>query len=87
MKKMKAQTKRLIDEHLKKARVKHTMFAPAGDSQIVAVATEELGEMAKELNDSYFSETTKEYFRHKKLAREEALDLVVVLIRFIEGDL
>lgn len=48
---MKQSTIKQINEHLAKARAKHTHFAPCGPMQVVSIATEELGEMAKEVND------------------------------------
>lgn len=85
---MKAITKRLIEEHLDKAREKHPCFTIEGIIQVPAIATEELGEMTKEINEAYFfrSKSAKKYLKHKQLAEEEAFDLIAVLIRFIEGD-
>jgi hypothetical protein len=82
---MKAKTKALIDEHLKKARKKHPRFVE-GIMHVPAIATEELGEMTKNINDAYYE--NNEIIRHKlvRCAKEEALDLIAVLIRFIEGD-
>ena len=88
---MKQSTIKQINEHLAKARAKHTHFAPCGPLQVVSLATEELGELSKEVNDwvnkpdmlsDWGTPECKEYLR----AKEEALDLVAVLIRFIEGD-
>lgn len=83
---MKARTIKLIDEHLEKARKKHPLFTIEGIIQIPAIATEELGEMTKEINDCYFSKTVSSQIKHKKLAQNEALDLIAVLVRFIEGE-
>ena len=74
-----------------KARAKHPHFAPCGPMQVVSISAEELGEIAKEINDwvdkpnmrcDWGTPECKEYLR----AKDEALDLVAVLIRFIEGD-
>lgn len=83
---MNERTKKLIDKHLEKARTKHPDFVAEGVIQIPSIATEELGEMCKEINEVYNSETVDDCVKHKKLAIEEALDLIAVLIRFIEGD-
>ena len=82
---MKAKTKTLIDEHLMHARKKHPCFVE-GLIQVPAIAAEELGEMVKEINDAYYE--NNEIIRQKlvKCAKDEALDLIAVLIRFIEGD-
>ncbi|MCQ2911833.1 MAG: hypothetical protein MJ244_06540 [Clostridia bacterium] len=82
---MKAKTKTLIDEHLRHARKKHPCFVE-GIMHIPAIAMEELGEMTKNINDSYYGNI--EIIRQKlvKCAKEEALDLIAVLIRFIEDD-
>lgn len=63
-----------IAEAVNKARSKHPKFTNSPE-QIVCIATEELGEMAQAIND-------------KKLdkAKLEALDLIAVLIRFVEED-
>lgn len=63
-----------INEHLKKARTKHRKFAN-NKYQVISIASEELGELAKEVNDNDLEQ-----------AKEEALDLIAVLIRFIEED-
>ena len=82
---MRAITKRLIEEHLDKAREKHPRFVE-GMMHVPAIATEELGEMEKEINDAYYE--SNEIIRQKliKCAKSEALDLIAVLIRFIEDD-
>lgn len=88
---MKQSTIKQINEHLAKARAKHPHFAPCGPMQVVSIATEELGEFSQEINDwvnkpnmlyDWEMPECKEYLR----AKDEALDLVAVLIRFIEGD-
>ena len=82
---MKAITKNKIDTHLKKARKKHPLFIE-GIIQLPAIATEELGEMVKEINDAYYSSNEKIRKKLIQCAKSEALDLIAVLVRFIEGD-
>ena len=81
---MKAITKRLIEEHLDKAREKHPRFVEG--MHVPAIAAEEFGEMVKEINDAYYE--NNRIIRQKliKCAKSEALDLIAVLIRFIEDD-
>lgn len=88
---MKQSAIKQINEHLEKARKKHPEFAPGGPLQVVSLSAEELGEMAQAVNDWYTkpdmlsdwgTPKCKEYLR----AKDEALDLIAVLIRFIEGD-
>lgn len=67
-------TKNLIDLHTRKARKKHPKFA-GSCYHIVSIATEELGEMAQAINDGNLEK-----------AKEEALDLIAVLVRFAERD-
>lgn len=57
-----------------KARFKHKIFAN-NNAQIVALAAEEFGEWAKEINDNNLTK-----------ARAEALDLIAVLVRYLEND-
>lgn len=82
---MNPKTKRLINEHLKKAREKHPLFV-AGIMHVPAIATEELGEMVKEINNAYYECSTRSRQPIIKKAKDEALDLIAVLIRFIEDD-
>ena len=82
---MRAPTKRLIEEHLDKARSKHPRFVE-GLIQVPAIAAEELGEMVKEINDAYYANVTIEREILIKAAKEEAFDLIAVLIRFVEDD-
>lgn len=63
-----------INIHLKKAREKHPYFTGTLQ-ETIAIAAEEFGEWAKELNDGNFNRS-----------REECLDLIAVLVRHIEGD-
>lgn len=88
---MKQSTIQKINEHLKKARNKHPKFAPGGPLQVVSLSAEELGEMAQAVNDWYTKpdmlcdwgcSICNEYMQ----AKDEALDLIAVLVRFIEGD-
>ena len=82
---MRAPTKRLIEEHLDKARSKHPRFVE-GLIQVPAIAAEELGEMVKEINDAYYESNTQIRKKLIQCAKSEALDLIAVLIRFIEDD-
>lgn len=88
---MKQSTIKQINEHLEKARKKHPEFAPCGPMQVISIATEELGELSKEINDwvnkpdmlsDWGTPECKEYLR----AKDEALDLIAVLVRFLEED-
>lgn len=71
---MKQSTIKLIDEHLQNARKKHPDFSHSR-LQTVSIATEELGEFAQAVNDGKFAKT-----------KSEALDLIAVMVRHIEGD-
>lgn len=64
----------LINKHLFRARNKHPKFA-SNYFHIVSLACEELGEMAQAVNDGNIEK-----------AKDEALDLMAVLVRFIEED-
>ena len=57
-----------------RAREKHPHFIDMPE-QAVAIAAEEFGEWAKEVNE-----------RRALRAQEEALDLIAVLVRFLEND-
>lgn len=84
---MKESTIKLIDEHLQKARKKHPVFSHSR-WQTVSIAAEELGEFAQAIND-YFAADLEGYYVKKKLAdkiKSEALDLIAVMVRHIEGD-
>lgn len=83
---MKQSTIKQINEHLEKARKKHPEFAPGEPFQVVSLATEELGEFAKEINEYDSFQFTLKGANAMDRAKDEALDLVAVLIRFIEGD-
>lgn len=71
---MKPKTMNLIIKAVDRAREKHPNFAfiPAC---AVSIAAEELGEFAKEVNDG-----------EPERADEEALDLIAVLVRWLERD-
>lgn len=71
---MNPKTMNLIIKALNRAREKHPSFAD-GDYQVVSLAAEELGEMAKAVNED-----------NTIFAMEEALDTIAVLVRFLEGD-
>ncbi len=71
---MKESTLKLIEKHLAHARTKHPKFAE-NNYQIISIATEELGELAQAVNDGKFAK-----------AQSEALDLIAVMVRHIEGD-
>ena len=64
-----------ISKHLAKARKKHPSFADSR-YRVVSIATEEIGELAQAINDNKPMEEIK----------AEALDLIAVLVRFLEGD-
>lgn len=70
---MNPQTMNRILQAVARARKKHPHFA---DSRFhaVSLAAEELGEWAREVNDG-----------HIVRAEEEALDVIAVLVRFLEG--
>lgn len=80
---MKKETLKKIDAHLKKARKKHKEFFKYYITEVLAIAGEEFGEWCKEVN-TYFYGSNKEFTKHRKLAKEEALDLIAVLIRYLE---
>ncbi len=78
---MKQSTIKQINEHLEKARKKHPVFSCVL-TETVSIATEELGEFAQAIND--YNATGKN--KNLQKAQSEALDLIAVLIRFIERD-
>lgn len=57
---------------VKRAREKHPDFAPS-EEYAVSIAAEEFGEWAKEVNED-----------NRAKAEEEALDLIAVLVRYLE---
>lgn len=71
---MRQNTIDLIDFAVKQARKKHPHFADNAH-HIVSLATEELGEFAQSINDGDI-----------KKAEREALDLIAVLVRYLERD-
>ena len=71
---MKQKTIQEIEKHLAKARAKHPLFV-TNEAQAVCIAAEEFGEWSKEINEE-----------SKELAREECLDLLAVLIRYLQGE-
>ena len=64
-----------IIQAVQRARKKHPHFAD-NRFHVVSLATEELGEFAKAVNDGNYEQ-----------ARQEALDTIAVLVRFLESDL
>ena len=64
-----------ISKHLAKARNKHPFFVNSR-YKVISIAAEELGEFAQAINDKKPIEEIK----------SEALDLIAVLVRFLEGD-
>lgn len=71
---MKPTTMNRIIKAVQRAREKHPHFSDS-DSHAICLATEELGEMAKAINEE---DTIS--------AMEEALDAIAVLVRYLEGD-
>lgn len=67
-------TQAKINQHLSKARKKHPNFV-ISLPLVVSIAAEEFGEFAQAINDDRLSD-----------ARSEALDLIAVLVRFLECD-
>lgn len=63
-----------INCSLVRARKKHPNFA-VSLPWVVSIGAEEFGEFAQAINDNKLKE-----------ARSEALDLIAVLIRYLEGD-
>ena len=63
-----------IEQAVAKARAKHPLFA-TNEAQAICIAAEEFGEWSKEINEG-----------RKDLAHEECLDLLVVLIRYLQGE-
>ena len=71
---MKPTTMNEIIKAVEHARKKHPHFAGTA-FQAVSLASEELGEFAKAVNED-----------NRSQAEEEALDTIAVLVRFLEGD-
>ena len=72
---MNPSTKNEIIQAVQRARKEHPHFAD-NRFHAVSLATEELGEFAKAVNEGDLVQ-----------ANEEALDTIAVLVRFLEGDL
>ena len=71
---MKPATMNEIIKAVEHARKKHPHFAGTA-FQAVSLATEELGEFSRAVNEGNWGQ-----------AEEEALDTIAVLVRFLEGD-
>lgn len=71
---MKPTTMNEIIKAVEYARKKHPHFA-CNRFHEVSLATEELGEFSKAVNEGKLEQ-----------ARQEALDTIAVLVRFLEGD-
>lgn len=71
---MKPSTMNEIIQAVQRARKKHPHFAD-NRFHAVSLASEELGEFSKAVNED-----------NRSQAEEEALDTIAVLVRFLEGD-
>ena len=63
-----------IEQAVANACAKHPLFATS-IHEVVSLATEELGEFAQAIND-----------RNPELAKKEALDLIAVMIRYLQEE-
>ena len=72
---MKPSTMNEIIQAVQRARKKHPHFAD-NRFHAVSLASEELGEFSKAVNEGKLEQ-----------ARQEALDTIAVLVRFLESDL
>ena len=63
-----------IEQAVANACAKHPLFA-TNEAQAICIAAEEFGEWSKEINEGKV-----------ELAREECLDLLAVLIRYLQGE-
>ena len=63
-----------IEQAVANACAKHPLFATS-THEVVSLATEELGEFAQAVND-----------RNQELAKKEALDLIAVMIRYLQEE-
>ena len=63
-----------IEQAVANACAKHPLFA-TNTHEVVSLATEELGEFAQAVND-----------RNTELAKKEALDLIAVMIRYLQEE-
>ena len=61
-----------IEQAVANACAKHPLFATS-IHEVVSLATEELGEFAQAVND-----------RNPELAKKEALDLIAVMVRYLQ---
>ena len=61
-----------IEQAVANACAKHPLFATSAH-EVVSLATEELGEFARAVND-----------RNPELAKKEALDLIAVIVRYLQ---
>ena len=63
-----------IEQAVANACAKHPLFA-TNTHEVVSLATEELGEFAQAIND-----------RNPELAKKEALDLIAVMVRYLQEE-
>lgn len=63
-----------IEQAVANACAKHPLFATS-THEVVSLATEELGEFAQAVND-----------RNQELAKKEALDLIAVMVRYLQEE-
>ena len=63
-----------IEQAVANACAKHPLFATS-IHEVVSLATEELGEFAQAVND-----------RNSELAKKEALDLIAVIVRYLQEE-
>ena len=63
-----------IEQAVANACAKHPLFATS-TYEVVSLATEELGEFAQAVND-----------RNQELSKKEALDLIAVIVRYLQEE-
>ena len=63
-----------IEQAVANACAKHPLFATS-IHEVVSLATEELGEFAQAVND-----------RNQELSKKEALDLIAVMVRYLQEE-
>ena len=63
-----------IEQAVANACAKHPLFATS-THEVVSLATEELGEFAQAVND-----------RNQELSKKEALDLIAVIVRYLQEE-
>ena len=63
-----------IEQAVSNACAKHPLFATS-IHEVVSLATEELGEFAQAVND-----------RNQELSKKEALDLIAVMVRYLQEE-